>query len=442
MATILVRGVPFEHSLSPAELAKAIQRISVSRSATKIWVKKLQAAIKEKNEGEQAHARDWLLHAPEAILTSAITANTKLKKGKRGSLVRCLGIPGQLDFSKPIPEIVRVRPKPKKPTAFGNPVTYRMLHDHGLLHRTAQHVVMSVLGPYLFPRAFQFTHLGPHAAITRAKILIKAGYTHAEHLDIEECYPSFSAEALINELPLPKEVVGHAVVGRHMKAVLDQRKIKFSSHTKDSLLAQARRGIPLGSASSPIVSMICVSRLAFQLPPGVALLNYADDFQLLAKSPKALKKSTGKLTDAVAKLPGGHFKLKTKGEGSAITGIDFLGHRLQIVNGELRTKPTEANLQDVYDKLNKLEERFGQAAYGPGKINQAKAILCAAEQYAFIDGWLAAFSECDDMAIRWAKLPIAKLDETLTAIGISTDQIAKVVEPWMGYTPDNYALGI
>jgi hypothetical protein len=227
-----------------------------------------------------------------------------------------------------------------------------------------------------------------------------------------------------------------------MKAVVDQGKKPFSPHSLENLHIQARQGVPLGSASSPIVGMICVSRLAFQIPPGVALLNYADDFQLLAKSPKMLKKSIGKLADAVAKLPGGHFKLKTKAQGSAMTGIDFLGHRLQIVNDKLKTTPTEANLQYICDKLNTLEERFGQAAYGPGKINHAKAILCAAEQYAFIDGWLAAFSECDDMAIRWAKLPIAKLNETLTAIGISTDQIAKVVEPWMGYTPDNYALGI
>jgi hypothetical protein len=442
MPSVSIRGVSFEHQLSPTELAVAVKQIDASRAITKNWKKKLHDAIQEKDKPGQIEARDRLLYAPEAVLTAAIAANRKLRPSKRASLERCLGVPGQLDFSKPIPEIVRVRPKPKKSATFGGPVAYRMLHDHGLLHRTAQHAVMAVLGPHFLPSAFQFTHLGPPAAISRAKALIQAGYIYGIRLDIVEFYRNFSAGALINELPLPQKVVDHAVLGRHMKAVVDQGKKTLSPHTIADLLLQASQGIPQGSASSPIVGMICVSRLPWPSAPDAALLNFADDFQLLAKTLGALQKSIEKLTDAVTELPGGHFKLAVKAEGSAATGIDFLGHRLQFVNGKLKTTPTPGNLENLWTELNALDEQFGKYAYGPWKADQAKMIESAAEQYALIEGWMSAFSECDDAAIRWAEFPKIKLDETLAAIGLSAKQIAKFVEPWMGYKPEGSALGL
>ena len=48
------------------------------------------------------------------------------------------------------------------------------------------------------------------------------GKVHVARLDIKEFYPSFVVEKLVTELPLPKEVVEHVVVGRHFEVVMDQ----------------------------------------------------------------------------------------------------------------------------------------------------------------------------------------------------------------------------
>lgn len=450
MPAVAIRGVPFEHQLSCTGLTEAVERINKSWASTKIWTKRLHNAIQEKNEAKQTEARDWLLYSPEATLAAAVIANTKLRPEKRKHLEHCLGLPGKLDLSKPLPEIVRVFPKPKKSAGLHGQVAYRALHDYGLLHRTAQALVMRVLGLYFIPRNFQYTHLGVQTAIARVKEFISAGYVFSTRLDIEDFYMNFSADALITKLPLPKEVVEYAVCGRFMKVMLDQGKNwgsyspYFSPHACECLLLQARQGIPQGSASSPIIGMMFVSRLVWFPMLDVVLLNYADDFLLLAKSPDALKKSIKKLTSAVSKLPGGHFKLRLEANGSAKSGVDFLGHTLKIVNGKVNTKPTEANLNYAYSKLDALEEHFGKLVfpYGQSGKSTKKAIKCVAEQYAFVKGWIAAFGECDDKALQWTKLMISKVDESLAIVGMSEEQIEKFVEPWMGYKPGDYSLGL
>lgn len=448
MPTIAFGNVPFRCDFTPADFAEICEHIELSRKTTKTWAKKLGEAIESKDYAAQLSAKTWLLESPEAILTSAIAANRKLKPHKRQSLERCLGMPGQLTFSKPFPEIVRVHAKSKKAAMLGEPAAYRMLHDHGLMHRTAQHIVTALLGKYFFPKKYQFTHLGTQAAIKLAKSLIKEGFVYAARLDIVDFYRNFGADALIAGLPLPKGVVENAVIGRHMKVVMDQGKkgetqtSHLSPHTIKHLLDQARQGIPMGSGSSPIVSMICVSRLAWTSMSNARLLNYADDFQILARDSKALEEAVGKLTEAISNLPGGHFQVVIKATGCAASGIEFLGHRLQVVKGELKTAPTDLNLNILYGKLNALDEKFAKVATGLGKIDKPRATQCVAEQYALTKGWLSAFEECDEGAKRWAELPLLKLFESLSMIGVSFEQIAQATEPWMEYSPSDYALGI
>src|SRR3546814_10287185 len=72
-----------------------------------------------------------------------------------------------------------------------------------------------------------------------------------------------------------------------------------------SLLCAARLGIPQGSACSPIVSDYCMSRIPWSPSSGIALVNYADDFFLLATSIPLLAAGGDMLIDAVSEIPGG-----------------------------------------------------------------------------------------------------------------------------------------
>jgi hypothetical protein len=118
---------------------------------------------------------------------------------------------------------------------------------------------------------------------------------------------------------------------------------------------EARLGIPQGSGCSQIVGMFIVSQLAWPSLPVAPMINYADDFLLLALDPLVLDKAVGELTDAVSGLPGGNFSVVLKAQRTASMGFEFLGHHLKIVDGTLKTVPTNANLEDLYRKLDKVD---------------------------------------------------------------------------------------
>jgi hypothetical protein len=439
MPTTLLDGTPFKHSLSPKELGEALAMVKEARTSTHKLVKAHAKAVKSGNEPLQQELLEKLIYAPEPILASAIAANKKLKPSKRQTLDRCLAMPSLLDFSEPLSETVPVRAQPKKSGGV------RMLHNPGLMHRTSQQLVLRVMGMRYRPRAFQFTHIGVQAAIAKMKKAIMSEHVHIARLDIKDFYVSFDPVELAPELPLPKEVVEHAVTGRHMKVVLDQS-VKQKLHaplslpTHEHLLQVARLGIPQGSSCSPIIGMFCMSRLAWSSWKGVVLVNYADDFCLLAKSPKLLDKAIAELTDAVANLPGGHFQLKLLQVGHIDKGVEFLGHCLRRVDGDLITSASTSNVQGLYKKLNDLDMAIGKAAYPPGKFNPTAGWRFLAEMIVFTNGWKAAFSECDDLD-RYLPAYSEAIAKWTGTLGVKPEQLITKYDESMLYEPDVYTLG-
>jgi hypothetical protein len=253
VAVVLIDQVPFRHALPAAELKDVLATVKGDRAFTKVRVKDLSEALKAGDELGKAVAIAQLTGDPRVMLTSAIRANKSLPGKTRAPLEQVLKVAETLDLSKPIKEPVRCWPKPKKSGG------HRVIHDHGLMHRTGQDLVKRVMEVAYKPRHFQYTLLGLHAAIARVKTLITSGFTHVAHLDVQDFYGNFKLENLLNELPLPAGAVTHVVVGRHQEVVWTQDVSKsghgLSSlpHTFDHLDTQARQGMPQGSACSPII---------------------------------------------------------------------------------------------------------------------------------------------------------------------------------------------
>jgi hypothetical protein len=177
--------------------------------------------------------------------------------------------------------------------------------------------------------------------------------------------------------------------------------------------------------------------------PGVVMVNYADDFLLLAESPALLKEAIGKLTDAVDDLPGGHFKLELKSTRDIDKGFDFLGHHLKLVEGELETSPTAANLSALWDKLNTIDEMLSKLAFPPGKFNPPNkddGLRHLAKAMAVVNGWKSAFKECCDVESA-AGAAAANLVHWLPTFGLTSDEIKGAIDPSMEYYPTGYALG-
>lgn len=436
MPSVLIDNTLFKHRLNPAELAQAVAEIANSRAAVSKLTAELVNAV-GKDAAVEQHARELLLSSPQSILCSAVTANKKLKERRRVTLDHCLALPAILKLTSPINEPVIVRPRKKKSG------DVRVTLEFGIKHRTAQDIVARVMGAHLRPRKFQYTYRGHCKAIADAKKLLAAGYIYAARLDIADHFGSFKLEELAPELPLPWKLVEYAVCARQMKVVLDQETGQTHAptfpHTPMDLLNLARRGLPQGSACSPIIAAISVSRLEWTPSAEIVLLNYADDFKLLATNVKHLELGIGKLTEAVAKLPGGHFNLKLIEQGTAHKGFSFLGHHLHIVDGVLQTKVTENNVQALLSRLTTLEQKLGNAVYMLGQKNHEKGLKLLADIYASVKGWGSAFSECDDVD-RYVSFSLSEIKNDCAALNITFEQLIGAVDETMGFHLESYNL--
>lgn len=437
MSVVWIDQAPFKHSMSPSELSDALALIKHARETTNAWVRSLHEAIAAHDLSTQAELHAVLTESPEAIIASAIAANRKLKARHRGTLEQCLKLATTLNFSTPIAEIVGVWPQPK--TKGGD----RMICEFGLMHRTAQDIVVRIMNAHFVPRPFQYSHLGVHAAIRDAKALINEGYTYAAHLDIADFFCSFVAEKLHTELPVAKHVVENAVIGRLMEMELKQgmKAHPYSYPSPSTVLEKARLGIPQGSASSSIVSAYCMSRLQWSPIEGVALLNVADDFLLLATNDKARGKGVDALVAAIGKLPGGKFNIEVKSKRTASQGIRFLGHEMQIKAGSLRTWPSTGSHEEVFEKLLRIERKLGKLLYLIGHpfadAEKAEAIVALARYLAIINGWRGAFSECDEIDQLLADA-YDNWHSWRAKVGVSVEVVKAATTPDMEYRPSGY----
>src|SRR5262245_60354949 len=299
MAYTILNG-KIKHTLSPSKFKKAMAEIEDSRVCCKERLAELRECISQGDEAGQRQLRNLIISDPKLILWPAVTANLKLKLAKRQPLEECFHVANSLKLGEPLTEEVLVHPQKKKSGGA------RAICEFGIWHRTAQELMLSIMGCYLHPQPFQ--HKGVASAIAAAKQAIGMGFLHAVRIDVRKFYESFELEKLSPILPLSPEVVEHAVLGRYMKVKGAYVKDLYSSHSSwIALLSQSRRGLPQGSTCSPIIGSFSLSHLKWSFPAGVMLINYVDDFLLLAKSPELLETAKGELVKAIAELPGGNF---------------------------------------------------------------------------------------------------------------------------------------
>jgi len=188
------------------------------------------------------------------------------------------------------------------------------------------------LSPYW---SFIHTSMRPVAESTRQALI--DGYEWAVELDINKYYPSFDEEKLSRLLPLPKEVTDHVILSRYLNLSSGFSSIGNSlgdDYEGDAItsgaISTARRGIPQGSAVSPIVAEAMVAFALKAVPPLGVIIAYADNILLLAKTKSDRDSKTEALLAAFEAHPVGRLRLSptrfAPGEP-----FEFLGHRLTEV---------------------------------------------------------------------------------------------------------------
>lgn len=426
MPTVLVDDVPFKHKMSAEAAQHALAYVEASRKLGAQDYEDYVTALKRGDKAEQVQRLKQFFKRPEVKLNTAIRVAKQMKPRERPTLDRCLEIAGTLDLYGPINEASRIRARGKSSGGV------RVTHAFGIQHKTAQHMVKRVLSAHVAPRPFQYTHKGTHAAIIAVREALASGYRYVAHLDICEFYPSFELEMLAPELPLPPEVVQRVVVGRHMATVLDKVKGNGQQvhlpypHTLHSLTHEARRGLPQGSISSSSVGTFSVSQLDWPPIKTARLVNYADNFLIVATNMARLEKRIEKLVGSVGKMPGGCFKLKLLSKGLASGGVNFLGHTLHTVSGRVHVRLSEKAINDLFKTLLKWEQVLSCKGYLIGHYDKLKCAEMVARMLSYVAGWREAFKLCEDVD-RWASFAMVEIEQHRSKLCLTHDDVLRAM---------------
>ena len=350
------------------------------------------------NVGKKNRAKSRLhayMNSKAVRFVAMASAAKALPLSHRPSLAKCKVLSASLKLHQRIAEVVKVFPKAK---SNGD---YRAICSFGPMHRAAQWMVRRLLTPHVHFRGWQYE--GKRGGINRvAKEIVNLLHQHpkmfAWHGDIQRHYASFDTDKLAQQAPLPKKVTKYVVSGRHMKVV------SGTSHTGPiidtlPLLLAARRGIPQGSAASPLTANWSLSSLKWRTPKGAWLFNWADNFLILGMTEAVVDATAHSLAEAVAKAPGGAFDLIQKQKSSAENGFPFLGYWFRAVNGTVDVWPTVANDTKFGERLEYLQDRARRRsalyASNDGSEQRDAALEAVADYRQYALSWASAFSICD-----------------------------------------------
>lgn len=424
MQVVKILGTSLKHDLSPGELSKAKTAIPAALATDKSLRRKIGA-----DPASLALAVNNYLINPEVKLACAFLAAKKRLERNRPSLTRLLEVPGELDLAHPLKEVDRVTVKQKK---HGGGL--RCLHDCGPVRRAGQQMMLRVMERLIVPQPWQKTFAGlPHiVGIAKAELL--AGKIYFATLDIENHYGSFSIKELAKLLPvLGKEWVDYVVGGRHAPVDIVKAQVQ-GTFTTSQLVHLAQSGLPLGYICSPILAAYSVSFLKWMPNPHRILLNYADNFLLLADSAQALSEGVGELTAAVGKLPAGKFKLKLQSDGHAGHGFDFLGHNLRLHQDKVRIVPSAWNEQAIIECGNAMSDKVASS----WKMEDETIAMSHVASYcAKVKGWLTAFSACDNIEEFRADLE-QQIATNAWPLQVNVKELMGTATPKYQYSSDEY----
>lgn len=399
----------FDHS--PADLIaqqkKWRRAIARDRLLVGHKVDRLRAAWLASDFDLMAKHRHYLLTSKRA---KRVAIADLMKRGKITSIMslnEMNDLADTIDVFAASDEPALISPKEKT-----SKTGYRVIFSFGTKQRVVQEVIGRVLNAQYRPRSFQTFDRGVPNTILRVLELASAGYVYAAHLDIRNCFPSFRRERLQEFLSLEDQVIENALTGQTM--VLEPSyPLGSYPHDTQHLIEAARRGLPQGASTSPVIAHTCIAGLDLADTHLEHSFNYEDDFFVLAKSEAELDQKIKALKAAVDNLPGGHFDLVLKAKGHLDDEIAVLGHMLSLLEGQAIAEPTEENIQRLAKKLADVEQRSGTYFNAKGVVNLPALKQLPSDKLALLDGWMSAFKACEPTTATWQSVKGMR-EDTLT----------------------------
>ncbi|WP_291337054.1 reverse transcriptase domain-containing protein [Albidovulum sp.] len=408
----------------------------------------------DKHEAKQWKKIELACNSPTALKKAAylyltslrcrqaamLEVNKRLPIARRLSLHQIIEKSNAFDVLTKLDEAVQVSLVPKS-----SGTGYRPICNFGPVARGAQRMVLKLVRATTTPAPFQFTRLGVRKAIEEAlRLITEEGLHHVAELDIKDHYPSFNAAKLVDTLPLPKAVVMQIVMAASAKYEGPHKALSllFLNH----VFHQTPPGIPQGSAASSAIAEWSVSKLKMVKIKGIAIVNFADNFFLFAKSEAALTFALKALRSAIAGLPGGSFKTEVKQEATAASRFRMLGCWIKFTPAGLDVWPTETNLEALRCQfaldLQTAEALLSSAAKEPSGSWRLEGVQAYLRLRSRIASWAAAYAFCADAEVVRDDLMWA-LDYLAHRFGITDAEAKAAKDPSVevGYTPYGLSAG-
>lgn len=301
-------------------------------------------------------------------------------------------IAAQLDAWAGTPEEVTVHFKPKA----SDPNAFRPIMDFGIENRALQQLVGSALKARanIHPNQFCVRGGGIHAAVAKVSTALMSGYCWVVETDIANCYSSFDGEEVPGLLPLPEEVTRKIILSRDLNLSPGNIEKWFGpadgvGGNDDALtqaIAEARRGIPQGSAVSPLVAEVLLAPVFTQLPKGGVVVAYADNILVMAQGENEAVSICKALWSALKSHPAGPLRPKEPRFYEPGKMVEFLGHTLTVKHDNCRIEPSQSNFLDFKAKFNKGLDRVLSAT------TQHRRQRLTNDLSRYVRSWSAAFA--------------------------------------------------
>ena len=222
--------------------------------------------------------------------------------------------------------------------------THRTLFSFGWADKARQSLLATTLYPFASFHPSQFLlqrHSGKRGRSAACEALLEAfkglADTHVfVQLDVRDFYGSIQHDWLENNLGLSREVIRHHVHTGGMTIFWNRSAL---AHLSDGVRSElARRGIPQGSALSPLIAEMVMADILTGLADrldGVLLFTYSDNLGLIVPKAEAAV-VVEHLRDAFRRHDAGPFELTNTKPIPATGEIKFLGRWWCNVDGEPR----------------------------------------------------------------------------------------------------------
>lgn len=288
----------------------------------------------------------------------------------------------------------------------GNSGNIRLIMKFGFCHKVAQRVIDRLMREIGETHEEQFSMRGGvNAAVSHLKELLEGKEkVWVAHLDIQSAYGHVNKVKVEEFLPIHKRVLReYLTISDHTPLYSDSTKLAPLDGSDSSAAVEetancllrvqgfhggVRSGLSQGAICSPIILEVLVARDLINL--GLTdFSSFADNFCITAVSREQLIEKEKALRAAFKANPCGPFHLESLYFGEAKEGFDFLGHHLELKNGQVYVRPSDSNLQKIQNTYQSLMREY------EGVSIRRRLVKVDKVERKFRQ-WQATYSQCTD----------------------------------------------